>query len=161
MNTANNPDYEKGRASLQFFHNAAVEFEAYPFAFEAMINKYHPAVIEGIGLAINSAEISEPRVRDAMADVARLFYASQEEPISGSLPHQSMFFNQLTNRAGEVRFLETVSAVGVATASDLGEGLAETGDIVLATAKQTALALPLILLIGVAVFAYVKGKSPV
>lgn len=149
----NDPDYLKGREVLRAFHNASLGFSTYHLTFEGLIQSYPYGVIEGLGLAVNSTSLSVSRYQDAMSDVAKV--------AKGRLPTASAFFNALQGRAVELRYLDAITEVGSESLKDLGTGLAKTGDAVLAAGKGLLTFAPLILLAGVLVFAYVKGKSPV
>lgn len=145
---------ERGRAAFQYWHNQALRYpENYSMSFSQLIdyiNAHNPALLDGIGFAIEQANISDSRIQAAFEKVA--------DDGQGRFPaHWIDFFRALTDEAVKIDFVDAVEATAAGTAVDLVKGAQEVGNVTLDTLKTSAVLLPFALVGALLLFAYEKG----
>ncbi len=148
-----NADADVGRKALMSFHNYAISKykQNYNRSFEQLLDELAsnrviggPYLTEGLGLAINSNEMSDSKVRAAME-----FLADKGQ---GRLPATSTaWFKALTDQSTSVSFLESIPYVAVESAKDVVKGTAEIGKAVIDTGKSLLTVGP-ILIVGAVIF---------
>lgn len=157
------PDVQigKGREALLYFHNDSVVYENYELSFDALLNqvsKGKPSIfLEGFGMAIESLDggsffsFGNAKVKSAMQDLA--------SRAAGRVPSQSSFFSALSDEAQNYSFEDAAGFVAVETGKKVGEGLVETGNILIDTAKSVGMFLPLAVLLGLGFIFYSKVRK--
>lgn len=156
------PDVQisKGREALLYFHNDSVVFQNYGLTFEALLNQVSrgkPSIfLEGFGLAIENMDggtffsFGNQKVKNAMQTLAA--------KANGQVPSQASFFSALSDEAQNFSFEDAAGFVTLETGKKVGEGLVETGNILIDTAKSVGMFLPLAVLLAVGFIFYSKVK---
>lgn len=150
-------DSERGLKAITYYHSAMRSLYASSFKYSLpefleILKKLRggKALLEGLGLGIREAEISDSRVRTAMDNLAKRG--------GGKIPASYMdFFYSLTSEAVKVNFIDAAAFVTVGVASDVLDGAQAVGDSVLTSFKVLNFLLPAIILIFV--FFFLDGKS--
>jgi hypothetical protein len=154
-----NADESAGLTALKEFFNYSVS-EFSDFSYSNFDNFYstvkavpHSAFIaEGLGLAINSNEMSGSSVTAAMHALA--------DQGGGKIPSSmNGWFSALTNEASKVNFLDATVYVAQTSAVDLANGAKYVGDQVIETGKSLLSIAPLALTAAALFILYRKSKS--
>lgn len=154
------PDIQKGREALIYFHNEAAKFQNYNLTFDELLNqvsKGKPDIfLEGLGLAINSINsdgwFGMGKVQAAMINLA--------EKGQGRVPSSLVQFTQsLTGEAQNISWVETSKFVAVETGKQVLEGVQAAGDTVVDTLKSLNVVLPILAIGAIAYIVFQKTKS--
>lgn len=150
-------DSERGRQALTYFHNYALSHypKNYKRSLEQLITEASAKnrfLLEGLGLAINSSEISDSKVEAAMS---RLADAGQ-----GRLPADwNSWFSILTSESVKVTFLESVPFVVTESTKDILKGTAQIGDAVLDVGKSLLTVGPILVLAAIIFIGYARTRQ--
>lgn len=152
-------DIKKGSDALVYFHNQALRYpENYSMSFDELklklSNMSNGNFLSGFGFAINSAEIPDSTVEESMIRLA--------DAGNGKLPSRWMdFFNALNRDPSGFSFDSVVSTIK-STASDIGAGLKQVGDVSIDTLKNAGdyvKFLPLLAFLGLASYVWFRVKK--
>ena len=150
-------DEERGRAALREFHNHSVNRygDVYRYTFDELLReatKKNKFLLEGLGLAINSMEMSDEKVNRAMHELA--------DAGKGRIPADwNGWFTAVKDSAMKVSFAEVVTYVASESAKDVVAGAQEIGDAVITTGKSLLTIMPLVLTLAAVFIVYNKAKS--
>ena len=150
-------DIDRGRAAVKEFHNYAIANYSrnYKMTFNELIDRLagqNKFFLEGLGLAINSTEMSDAKVSKAMRALA--------DKGQGKLPtNWNSWFSVLKDEAVKVSFLDAATYTATESAKDIAHGFKEVGDVTLTTMKSVGVVLPLALTAAVLFVIYNKAKS--
>lgn len=151
-------DVERGKRAIKIFYDFwKVYPEASKFSYEdllRMLTSRRPmggdAFLDGLGLGIREAGMSDSRVTAAMRNLA---LSSR-----GKLPAANMdFFNYLMNEATKINFVDAAIYVTTESAKDVVSGAQAVGDSIITSAKVLNFFLPLVILFFV--FIYLDSAS--
>lgn len=148
-------DVDRGREALKYYHNESVKYPNYGLTFDQLIQRFGGFdIVEGLGLAINSSEMSDSHVQEAMENLAN--------QAKGRMPSSfSVFFKALSDREGNLTFTDWVGGlpeISKNIASDIGKGAVEVGNAVLDTGKSLLVIGPLLIVAAVVFIGYSKVK---
>lgn len=150
-------DIDRGREAMVYFHNEMMRFEVYRarrMSVEQLIDtvggKSPESFLDGLGLAINSIEMRDAQVEDAME---RLAMKAQ-----GQLPsNQSVFFKALSDRMQDISagdFVRAAPTIAKDTAVTAVKGIAQVGEAVIDTGKSLLAVGPILIVAAVIFIGY-------
>ena len=145
---------KRAKDALVHFHNRALQYpENYSVSFDELLNALRARsanFLNNFGAALDAANLPERRVREGMEALADLG--------KGKLPRRSAdWFDFILDGMENIRFSEALKGAVADTVKSVG-GVAEAG---LTGIKWSLYSLPVILLVGVAVVAFVKSGGKV
>lgn len=122
-------DTDRGEVIMKQFHDSMVQmYPSYSLSFEELKANYNPAIIEALGLAANSAEMSDSKTATAMWNLAQQGFGKIPSNYNG-------FFSALQGQAANINWMDAVSYTVKESAGDIVNGLEEVGQTVIDTSK--------------------------
>ena len=148
-------DIDRGREALKYYHNESVKFPNYGLTFDELITRFGGSnFLEGMGLVINSGEMSDSHVQEAMENLA-----NQGQ---GRMPGNfSIFYKALSDREANLTVRDWVGGIPEISkniASDIGKGAVQIGNAVIDTGKSLLVVGPLLIVAAVIFIGYSKVK---
>lgn len=152
-------DIDTGRSALAYFHNAMVSmYSSYRLTLTqvtAEVSKNKPEIfLTDLGFAINTIELSDSGVKDAMENLAKFS--------GGSIPGQAQFFQALSNRKANLTFGDYVGGapeIAAGMATDVVKGAQQVGDAVLDTGKSLLVIGPILAVAAIVFIGYAKTRQ--
>lgn len=151
-------DQDRGQSAFVMFHNDMIGRGSYAESYDTLLQKVapkHPEIfLEGLGLAINSIDMRDGQVEDAMSALA--------SKSGGRIPDQHSFFDALSNRIGDITFMDWVyesPSIAKDTAIDAVQGVAKIGDSVIATGQTLLMIGPILIVAAVVFIGYSRTRQ--
>lgn len=150
-------DVQTGEKVLRAFHSYwRTQPNSGGVSYEKMmelLNQRRPGgsfLLEGIGLGVRSAEISDNRIDAAMRKLAA--------DSGGRLPARNQdFFTYLSNEAVKIDFVDAAIFTAKESAKDIVKGAAAVGDSLIFTGKVVTFILPAVILLFL--YIYLKAQA--
>jgi hypothetical protein len=152
-------EIKRGVDALTYFHNRALRYpENYSISFDDLKIRLSEVskgqFLSGFGFAIENSELSERDVRESMERLA--------DAGAGKIPSRwNDFFNALHREPSGFSFDALVSTVK-STASDIGSGLKQVGDVSIDTLKNAGgyvKFLPMLAFLGIGAYIWFRVKK--
>lgn len=151
-------DLDRGRMAMQDYHNyATLKYpDNYTMKFQELQDLFPSNatfLMEGLGSAIANNGMSDGDVDSAMQFLAD---SNQGIPVPG-IDGQQAWFNALIHISTNPPLYRALAATAVSTAQDVASGAQKVGQSVIATGSVLVWALPVIVVGGLALFAWNKS----
>lgn len=152
-------DLEAGKKGLEYFRIASLPYPkfksmSYNDLLSLVGGKNPDIFLDGFGFTINSLEMSQGQVQEAMQYLAQ---AAQ-----GGIPKQTLFFQALSTRLTNITtsdYILGLPSIAKDTAVDVVKGAQQVGDAVLDTGKTLLMVGPLLVVLAVIFIGYGKTRT--
>ena len=155
-----NYDESTGQNALREFFNASVSMfgSKFPYPnFDLFLESVRQTkgakfIDEGLGMSINTNELTGSQVKTAMRALA--------VQAQGRIPASTGgWFSALNNEAGKVSFIDAGIYTAVETVKTVGQGAAAVGDAVIDTGKSLLAIGPLVAVAAILFIVYSRTKQ--
>lgn len=147
-----NADSQKGREALQYYHNQSRSYSNYPFLLSSDLENALGGFYFAEGLGLAAYNLSSAEMRSAMVN-----FAKQGQ---GRMPaNKNSFFKAISDQATNFSWIDATKYVATETAKDVGKGAVVVGDSVIAAGKNLFAILPIIVVVGLGLFVYLRVKK--